>query len=62
MSESAHAPALAAATEIEVVFVMADLSGFTALTEAHGSLRAADLVGRYLELVRNALAPGVRLV
>ena len=62
MSESAHAAALAAATEIEVVFVMADLSGFTALTEAHGSLRAADLVGRYLELVRNALAPGVRLV
>ena len=62
MSESEHAPALAAATEIEVVFVMADLSGFTALTEAHGSLRAADLVGRYLELVRNALAPGVRLV
>ncbi|MBI4269098.1 MAG: YHS domain-containing protein [Candidatus Rokubacteria bacterium] len=62
MAEPAHAPAVAAATEIDAVFVMADLSGFTALTEAHGSLRAADLVGRYLELVRNALEPGVRLV
>jgi len=48
--------------ETDAVFVMADLSGFTALTEAHGSLRAANLVDRYVELVRDTLEPGVRLV
>ena len=50
------------ARETDAVFLMADLSGFTALTEAHGSLRAADVVARYMELVRGALEDGVRLV
>ena len=48
--------------EVSVAFVMADLSGFTALTEAHGAREAAALVGRYVELARAALAPGARLV
>jgi class 3 adenylate cyclase len=50
------------ARELDVTFLMADLSGFTALTEVHGSLHAAEVVGRYLELARGALELGVRLV
>lgn len=50
------------ARETDAVFVMADLSGFTALTEAHGNLRAADVVARYAEIVRALLDPGVRFL
>ena len=31
---------------------MADLSGYTALTETHGAHSAADLVEKYIEMVR----------
>ncbi len=48
--------------EIEVVLLIADLSGYTALTEAHGSMSAAKIVTRYLEIVHNALDPEARLV
>ena len=37
-------------------FLFADLSGFTALTEAHGDFEAAELVGTFNEVVR-ALLP-----
>ena len=37
-------------------FVFADLSGFTALTEAHGDEQAADLVGGFCVAVRQLLA------
>jgi adenylate cyclase len=37
-------------------FVFADLSGFTALTEAHGDEQAADLVGGFCVGVRQLLA------
>lgn len=53
---------MAAARETDAVFLMADLAGFTALTEAHGNLHAADVVARYQELVRAALEPGVRFL
>jgi class 3 adenylate cyclase/YHS domain-containing protein len=36
-------------------FVFADIAGFTALTEAHGDLEAADLVARFSEAVREEL-------
>jgi adenylate cyclase len=45
----------------DVTFVIADLAGFTALTEIHGSRHAAWVVMRYLELVRAALRPSARL-
>jgi class 3 adenylate cyclase len=48
--------------EIEVVFLIADLSGYTALTEAHGNISAAQIVTRYAEIVEEALEPGVRFV
>ena len=50
------------ARETDAVFLMADLSGFTALTEAHGSLHAADVVARYGEIARSVLEPGVRFL
>jgi adenylate cyclase len=37
-------------------FLFADLSGFTALTEAHGDEQAADLVGGFCAAVRQLLA------
>jgi YHS domain-containing protein len=37
-------------------FLFADLSGFTALTEAHGDEHAADLVGGFCLAVRQLLA------
>ena len=46
----------------EYVFVIADLAGYTALTEAHGGAKAAETVARYMELASNALDPSVRLV
>ena len=36
-------------------FLFADLSGFTALTEAHGDIEAAELVGTFNEVVRGLL-------
>jgi class 3 adenylate cyclase/YHS domain-containing protein len=48
--------------DVDVVFVIADLSGYTALTEAHGGVEAAKVISRYVELAREALAPDARLV
>ena len=45
----------------EYTFVIADLAGYTALTEAHGGAEAARTVTRYVQLARDALTPGVRL-
>jgi len=44
------------------VFVIADLSGYTALTEAHGGDEAASTVARYRELAERALADGARII
>src|SRR5574341_375469 len=49
-------------TECTKTILFADLSGFTALTEAHGSLDAARVAGRYAELTRSILEPGTRLI
>lgn len=49
-------------SEIEAVFLMADLVGYTALTETHGGLEAAKVINRYVELAREAAAPGVRVI
>jgi adenylate cyclase len=45
----------------EYTFVIADLAGYTALTEAHGGVEAARTVARYTELASKALSPGVHL-
>lgn len=41
--------------EIQRVFLIGDLSGYTALTEAHGSISAAQIVKRYIEIVQTCL-------
>lgn len=51
-----------AAREVEVAFLMADLSGFTALTETHGDMHAAIVAMRYVEIAQSALDPRARLV
>lgn len=48
--------------EVEATFVIADLSGFTALTETHGDLHAVNVVSRYVEMVGHSLHRGARLV
>ncbi len=35
--------------EMKMIFLVADLSGYTALTEAHGGESAASIVTRYFE-------------
>ena len=62
-AESWHGtPPMETATEIDVTFLIADLAGFTALTETHGNLHAAHVVTRFVELVRATLQPGSSLV
>jgi adenylate cyclase len=41
--------------EKEVAIMMADLTGYTAMTDAHGGASAARMVGKYMELVDSAL-------
>lgn len=47
---------------IEATFCFVDVSGFTALTEAHGDHAAADLIQRFGGLVQESLAQPGRLV
>jgi adenylate cyclase len=51
-----------ASRPVEVTFLMADLSGFTALTEAHGDAQAMDVVTRFMEIVEASLRPPARVV
>ena len=53
---------MGAAREVEVAFLMADLSGFTALTEIHGDMHAAIVAMRYVEIAQSALDSRARLV
>ena len=41
--------------EKDIAILMADLSGYTALTETHGSFAAADLIDKYIGIVENCL-------
>ena len=47
--------------EENVAILIADLSGYTALTETHGASGAADLIDKYLEIVENCLVGDCRL-
>ncbi len=50
------------AAEIDVTFLISDLAGYTALTEAHGNHHAAEVIQRYMELSDSILTPSVRRV
>lgn len=41
--------------EKNIAILMADLSGYTALTETHGAVAAADLIDRYIGIVESCL-------
>lgn len=47
--------------EEHIAILMADLSGYTALTETHGSESAADLIDKYLAIVDTCLAGDSKL-
>jgi adenylate cyclase len=50
------------ARELDLALMMADLCGYTALTETHGALQASETVLRFVRLVQASLEPGVRIV
>jgi adenylate cyclase len=52
VSAAAESPSESTVTS---TFVFADIAGFTALTEAHGDLEAANLVARFSAAVRDEL-------
>jgi adenylate cyclase len=41
--------------EQDTAILIADLSGYTALTETHGALSAADLIDKYVEIIDESL-------
>ena len=41
--------------EENIAILMADLSGYSALTETHGAVSAADLIDKYLQIVEESL-------
>jgi adenylate cyclase len=42
--------------EVNTAILIADLSGYTALTETHGAFIAADLIEKYTEVINKSLA------
>ena len=53
---------MADSKEIDIVLLVADLSGYTALTEAHGNISAAKVVNRYNEIAMESLHEGTSLL
>lgn len=50
------------ARECDLALLIADLSGYTALTDTHGGLQAARIVLRFEELIAESLEPEVALI
>jgi adenylate cyclase len=46
---------------IEATFCFIDIAGYTALTDTHGEVAAADLVDQFRELIRKAIEPSGQL-
>ena len=47
--------------EKDIAILMADLSGYSALTEAHGPVSAADLIDKYIQIAENCLVGDSKL-
>src|ERR1700755_1716537 len=47
--------------EKNIAILMADLSGYTALTETHGAIAAADLIDKYMGIAENCLVVDSRV-
>lgn len=50
------------AREVDLALLIADLAGYTALTETHGALQASETVLRFTRMVESCLDPGVAIV
>jgi adenylate cyclase len=48
---------MSADRNIEATFCFVDIAGYTALTDTHGELAAADLVDDFAELIRTSVEP-----
>lgn len=48
--------------EKEIAILMADLTGYTAMTEVHGGASAAKIVNKYMQLVEQSLCGGTQVV
>ena len=48
-------------TNIDATFCFVDIAGYTALTDSHGELAAADLVDEFLGLIRTCVEPSGHL-
>ena len=48
--------------EKDIVILVADLSGYTALTEAHGNASAAKIINRYSDIARKSLHADTRVL
>lgn len=48
-------------TSIEATFCFVDIAGYTALTDTHGEMAAADLVDDFGELIRASIVPSGQL-
>ena len=53
---------IGAPREVDLALFMADLCGYTALTETHGALAASNTVFRFVQLARSRLETGVVVV
>lgn len=47
--------------EKDIAILMADLSGYTALTETHGPVSAADLIDKYIQIAESCLVGDSKL-
>jgi class 3 adenylate cyclase len=52
---------MAESVEYKGAFFIADLTGYTALTEAHGDISATQIISRYNEIVDGILTKDVKL-
>lgn len=46
-----------AGTDIDATFCFVDIAGYTALTDTHGGVAAADLVDEFRDLIRSSVGP-----
>src|SRR5450432_120822 len=47
--------------EQNIAILIADLSGYTALTETHGPVTAADMIDKFLDIVKDCLVGDCKL-
>jgi len=52
-----RSPRMSAGRTIEATFCFVDIAGYTALTDTHGEVAAADLVDEFANLIRVAIEP-----